>query len=109
MSVGGWTGLNLVTYPQIVEAVNPQLDSWAGTASIGDICRPDAAGQMLEEGNPPIGILLCTHKSHSLVKFALAGMDNRIFVSKYQMELPKPEEIERFLAEKIKEVGENDE
>jgi len=64
---------------------------------------------MLEEDNPPIGILLCTHKNHSLVKFALAGMDNRLFVSKYQMELPEPEEIERFLAEKIKEVGESDE
>jgi len=64
---------------------------------------------MLEEDNPPIGILLCTHKNHSLVKFALAGMDNRLFVSKYQMELPEPEEIERFLTEKIKEVGESDE
>ena len=57
---------------------------------------------MLEGDNPPIGILLCTRKNHSLVEFALAGMDNYLFVSKYQLELPKREEIERFLAEKLK-------
>ena len=59
---------------------------------------------MLEGDNPPIGILLCTHKNHSLVEFALAGMDNQLFVSKYQLELPKREEIERFLEEKLKEA-----
>jgi predicted nuclease of restriction endonuclease-like (RecB) superfamily len=51
--------------------------------------------------NPPIGILLCTKKSHALVKYALAGIDNRLFVSKYQLELPKKEEIQRFIEEQI--------
>lgn len=60
---------------------------------------------MLEGDNPPIGILLCTHKKHSLVEFALAGMDNQLFVSKYQLELPKRKEIEQFLEEKLKEAG----
>ena len=64
---------------------------------------------MLEGDNPPIGILLCTHKKHSLAEFALAGMDNKLFVSKYQLELPKREEIERFLAEKLREAGLADE
>jgi predicted nuclease of restriction endonuclease-like (RecB) superfamily len=59
---------------------------------------------MLGGDNPPFGILLCSHKKHSLVEFALAGMDNQLFVSKYQLELPKREEIERFLAEKLKEA-----
>lgn len=63
---------------------------------------------MLEGDNPPIGILLCTHKNHSLVEYALAGMDNQLFVSKYLLELPKREEIEGFLTEKLKEVGETD-
>ncbi|MBS4097957.1 MAG: DUF1016 family protein [Sulfuricella sp.] len=60
---------------------------------------------MQESDNPPIGILLCTHKKHSLAEFALAGMDNQLFVSKYQLELPKREEIERFLAAKLQEAG----
>ncbi len=64
---------------------------------------------MIDGDNPPIGILLCTRKKHSLVEYALAGMDNQLFVSKYQLELPKREEIERFLAEKLKEAGATDE
>lgn len=64
---------------------------------------------MLEGDNPPFGILLCTHKKHSLVEFALAGMDNQLFVSKYQLELPKREEIERFLTDKLQETGATDE
>ena len=56
--------------------------------------------------NPPVGLLLCTHKNHALVEYALAGMDNRLFVSKYKLELPSREFIQRFLEEKLKEVGE---
>jgi hypothetical protein len=33
------------------------------------------------------------------IEYALAGMDNRLFVSKYQLELPKPEILQRYLAE----------
>lgn len=60
---------------------------------------------MLDGDNPPIGILLCTHKNHALAEFALAGMDNQLFVSKYQLELPKREDIERFLVEKLNEAS----
>ena len=52
---------------------------------------------MMDGDNLPVGILLCTQKDHALVEYALAGMDNNPFVSKYQLELPKKEEIERFL------------
>lgn len=60
--------------------------------------------EMTSGDNPPVGILLCTQKDNPLVEYALAGMDNQLFVSKYQLELPKKEDIERFLAQKIKEV-----
>lgn len=62
---------------------------------------------MMHSGdNPPIGILLCTKKSKSrksVVEYALAGMDNQLFVSRYAVELPKKEEMERVLAEWAKE------
>jgi hypothetical protein len=54
--------------------------------------------------NPPIGILLCTKKNHALVEYALAGISNTLFVSKYQFELPKKEEIENFLNTTWKEI-----
>ena len=47
--------------------------------------------------NEPIGILLCTDKSDELVRYATAGMDNKLFVSQYLVELPKNEEWENFV------------
>lgn len=55
--------------------------------------------------NPPIGILLCTRKDQALVEYALADMDNRLFVSKYQLELPSREVIQRFIEAQLKGVG----
>jgi len=60
---------------------------------------------MMSEGdNPPIGILLCTQKDRTLVEYALAGMDNGLFVSKYQLELPKKEDMQRFIEEQMQET-----
>jgi len=59
---------------------------------------------MAEGDNPPVGILLCTQKDQALVEYALAGMDNKLFVSKYQLELPSKEEIQHFLEEKMREA-----
>jgi predicted nuclease of restriction endonuclease-like (RecB) superfamily len=60
--------------------------------------------EMTEGDNSPVGILLCTRKDQPLVEYALAGMDNQLFVSKYQLELPKKEDIQRFLAKQIKDL-----
>ncbi len=60
---------------------------------------------MTAEGdNHPVGLLLCTHKDHVLAEYALAGIDNRLFVSKYQLELPRKEDLQRFLEDKRKEM-----
>jgi len=59
---------------------------------------------MIEGDNPPVGILLCTDKNHTLVEYALAGMDNNLFVSKYLLELPKKEEMQRFIEEQVRET-----
>lgn len=56
---------------------------------------------MTEGDNPPVGILLCTQKDHALVEYALAGIDNGMFVSKYLLELPKEEEMQRFIEEQL--------
>ncbi len=53
--------------------------------------------------NPPVGILLCTHKDHTLVEYALANLDNNLFVSKYQLELPRKEEMKSFIEEQMKD------
>jgi predicted nuclease of restriction endonuclease-like (RecB) superfamily len=64
------------------------------------------ARNMVSDGDgPPIGILLCTQKDHALVEYALAGMDNQLFVSKYQLHLPDREQLRRELERTLKEEG----
>ncbi len=58
---------------------------------------------MTEGDNPPIGILLCTEKDHALMEYALANLDNSLFVSKCLLELPRKEELQRFLQDQLKE------
>jgi hypothetical protein len=53
----------------------------------------------------PPGLLSEAIWQSLLVEYALAGMDNKLFVSKYQLELPRKEEIQRFLEAKMREVG----
>ena len=53
---------------------------------------------MQPDDNPPIGILLCTEKGDTLVKYATAGLNPNIFVQKYMIELPSEEEIKEFIA-----------
>lgn len=52
---------------------------------------------MAPDDNPPIGILLCAVKDHALVEYALAGIDNQLFVSKYQLHLPDRDQLRREL------------
>lgn len=59
--------------------------------------------EMREGDKPPIGILLCTDRDSTLVEYALAGMDNNLFVSKYLLELPSKEEMKAFLEKTLKQ------
>lgn len=52
--------------------------------------------------NPPIGILLCTKKGKKMVEYALAGMDNNLFVSTYKLTLPDTKVLEEFLLNELK-------
>ena len=73
--------------------------------------KPDYMGQlhtyvnwyrenmMSKHDQPSIGILLCTGKNEALVKYATAGLDNKIFVSRYLAQLPTQEELLRITRE----------
>ena len=62
-----------------------------------------AKNMMVVGDNPPIGILLCTQKDQALAEYALAGMDNKLFVSKYKLHLPSREQLQRELERTLKE------
>lgn len=61
--------------------------------------------EMMNGDNPPVGILLCTKKNHALVQYALAGMDNRLFVSNYKLRLPSVKELQAFVERELKKGG----
>ena len=59
--------------------------------------------EMRPGDNPPIGILLCTRKGKKMVEYALAGMDNNLFVSTYMLQLPDKKTLEEFLLKQLEE------
>lgn len=51
--------------------------------------------EMIEGDNEPIGIILAAYKDSATVEYALWGLSNNLFVSKYQLHLPNKEELQR--------------
>jgi hypothetical protein len=59
--------------------------------------------EMTEGDNPPVGIILCGDKNDTLVKYATAGMDDQLFVSKYLLKLPEKKVLENFMKQELNE------
>ena len=59
---------------------------------------------MQPDDNEPIGILMVTNKNDALVEFALAGLDENIFVSKYLLQIPGKKKLQEFLLKEIKKL-----
>jgi len=52
----------------------------------------------VEDGdNPPDGIILCSDRDEAAVEFSIAGMDSKLFVSRYLVALPSVEKLRSFL------------
>jgi predicted nuclease of restriction endonuclease-like (RecB) superfamily len=49
------------------------------------------------EDNPPVGLLLCSDKDQTKVEYAIGGLDHQVFVSRYLVALPEPNEIKRLI------------
>jgi len=54
--------------------------------------------------NPPIGIVLCTHKSEAVVRYALPEGNTQIFASRYKLHLPTEEELAAELQRERQEI-----
>jgi predicted nuclease of restriction endonuclease-like (RecB) superfamily len=61
----------------------------------------------MEKGdNPPVGIVLCTHDDKAEVKFATAGLANKLFVSRYKLQLPTENELRKFITNDVRVLSE---
>lgn len=61
------------------------------------------AEQSAENDNPPIGIILGAYKDQILMEYATQGLENNLFVSKYQLYLPNKEELRNELEKLLDE------
>lgn len=52
--------------------------------------------EVFKDENPPVGIILCTETNRSkvFIEYALGGLSNKVFVSKYKLYLPTKKELE---------------
>ncbi len=55
--------------------------------------------EMQKDDNPPVGIILCAGKNEALVKYATAGLPQKVFVSKYMINLPSEKELGKIIEE----------
>lgn len=81
---------------------------------------PEAAGQLNMylnyyaneindvDDNPPIGIILCTDKNSLTAEYALGGLTNQIFASKYTLCLPDKEQLIEEVRRMIEVQGEEE-
>jgi methylaspartate ammonia-lyase len=52
---------------------------------------------MEPDDNPPVGLILCADRDSTKVQYATAGLDQQLFVSRYLVALPKPEELQALI------------
>lgn len=79
------------------------IDLKTGELSHQDIGQIDMYVRMYddlkrgEDDNPTIGILLCSEKDETLVKYSVLNDKNNLFASKYLLYLPKEEELKQLI------------
>lgn len=66
--------------PEAVGQLNMYLNYYASEVNDGD-------------DNPPIGIILCTDKDSIDAEYALGGLSNNLFASKYVLYMPNKEQL----------------
>ena len=53
--------------------------------------------EVIEDENPPIGLILCADKDDVFVEYSLGGLSNKIFASRYRLTLPSENELKELL------------
>lgn len=81
--------------PEAVGQLNMYLNYYA--AEVND-----------EHDNPPIGIILCTDKDSVAAEYALGGLSNNIFASRYVSYIPNKEQLIAQVEAVLKEWSEKE-
>ena len=57
-----------------------------------------------KDENPTIGILLCTNKNKTVVKYTLPKNNKSIFATEYKLSLPTKKELIDAIEEEVKNI-----
>ena len=102
---GKFYRVDLLFYHRILKCF-VVIDLKTGTASHGDVGQMNMYLNYFKneenqsDDNEPIGIILAANRSKLAIEYALGGLSNQIFVSRYQLYLPD----RQLLEEKLKEL-----
>lgn len=106
--------LDLVFYHSILKC-HVLIDLKIGKLTHGDIGQMDSYIRMFDalyknpDDNPTIGIILCSQKNEAIVKYSVLNDGKQIFASKYKLELPTAEELQKELEAERKRIEDNTE
>jgi predicted nuclease of restriction endonuclease-like (RecB) superfamily len=106
--------IDLVFYNYILKCF-VLIDLKAGPLTPQDIGQMDLYVRLFEDtvkgegDNPTIGIILCTDKDQTVVKYSVLKDSRRLFASRYKLYLPTEEELRRELEREramiVREMG----
>lgn len=94
--------IDLVFYNYILKCF-VIIDLKTGSLNHQDIGQIDMYIRMYDDlkkgkdDNPTIGILLCSEKDETIVKYSILNDKNQLFASKYLLYLPKEEELKNII------------
>jgi len=101
--------IDLVFYNYILKCF-VVLDLKRGKLTHQDVGQMDMYVRMFDDlekskdDNPTIGIILCTEKDNTVVKYSVLDDSENLFVSKYQLYLPTEDELRQEIEKDILEL-----
>ncbi|SFV70787.1 FIG074102: hypothetical protein [hydrothermal vent metagenome] len=101
--------IDLVFYNYILKCF-VVIDLKRGKLTHQDVGQIDMYARMFddleksEDDNPTIGIVLCTEKDNTVVKYSVINDNENLFVSKYQFYLPTQEELKAEIEKDLLEL-----
>lgn len=90
--------IDLVFYNYILKCF-VLVDLKTGELTHQDIGQMDMYVRLFEDtvkgadDNPTVGLILCTEKDHTVVKYSVLSESNQLFASRYRLYLPSEEEL----------------
>ena len=101
--------IDLVFYNYILKCF-VIIDLKKGKLTHQDVGQMDMYVRMYDDmekaqnDNPTIGIILCTDKDNTVVKYSVLNDNENLFVSKYQLYLPTEEELKKEIERDVLEI-----